>query len=159
MNMAAQQGVTLLEVLIALLVLSVGLLGVAALQTKSLRFSQMADMQQRAIQLARNISEHMQANPAGVRRGDYVLTRGQPAAGITGPALADLQAWQRQVATLPAGTGMIMPCTPSTPISCTNIDGHIVTVYWNAARDPATGGFNCPPQSSDDYRCYRQIIR
>jgi type IV pilus assembly protein PilV len=159
MNTAAQQGVTLLEVLIALLVLSIGLLGLAALQTRAVRFSQVADMQQRAVQLARNISEHMQASPAAVRRGDYVQARGQPVAVASGPAPAALQSWQRQLAALPAGTGEIVPCTASTPVSCTDIDGHIITVYWNAARDPATRSYNCPPKSSADYRCYRQIIQ
>lgn len=159
MSTSTQRGVTLLEVMIALLILSIGLLGLAALQTRALRFSQMADMHQRAVQLVRNIGERMQANPAGVQRGDYALTRGQSPVGSTGLALADLQFWQRQVAALPAGVGEVTSCTPSTRITCPAIDGHIVTVYWNAARDPATRSFNCPPQSPADFRCYRQLVR
>ena len=159
MDATNQQGVTLLEVLIALLVLSIGLLGLAALQTRALRFSQMADMHHRAVQLVRDINERMQGNPASVRRGDYVLTRGQSPAGATGLALADLQSWQGQLAALPAGVGEITPCSRSTRIKCPDIDGQIVTVYWNAARDPATHSYNCPPQFPADFRCYRQITR
>jgi type IV pilus assembly protein PilV len=154
-----QRGVTLLEVLIALLVLSIGLLGLAALQTRAVRFSQMADMHNRAVLLVRDISERMRGNPAGVQAGEYTLARGQSPATTAGLALADLQTWRRRVAGLPAGVGEIVPCTLSTPVTCPDMDGHIVTVYWNAARDPATRSFNCPPRSAADFRCYRQLAR
>jgi len=58
-----QRGFTLLEVLIALLVLSIGLLGLAALQTTGLRSNEMASMRTTATQLAYDISDRMRANP------------------------------------------------------------------------------------------------
>jgi type IV pilus assembly protein PilV len=60
-----QHGFTLLEVLIALLVLSIGLLGLAALQTTALRSNTMATTRTHATQLAYDISDRMRANVAG----------------------------------------------------------------------------------------------
>ena len=60
-----QQGFTLLEVLIALLVLSIGLLGLAALQTTGLRSNEMASMRTTSTMLAYDISERMRANSRG----------------------------------------------------------------------------------------------
>jgi type IV pilus assembly protein PilV len=150
-------GLTLLEVLITLLVLSVGLLSLLALQTRALRLAETAGMQDRAMQLARDISERMRGNPVGIQRGDYRLARGQPPAATTGRALADLRAWTDALARLPAGSGDIIPCTRSTHIRCPDMDGHVVTVYWNASRDPAVNGYRCPPLSSSDHRCLRQL--
>lgn len=151
-------GMTLLEVLVTLLVLSVGLLSLAALQTRALRLAEMAGMQDRATQLVRDIGERMRGNPAGVARGEYRLARGQSPAGITGRAFADLRAWTGELAGLPAGSGEIIPCTRATHIRCTDMDGHLVTVYWNAMRDPAVHSYRCPPRSSADHRCIRQLI-
>ena len=151
-------GLTLLEVLVMLLVLSVGLLSLAALQTRALRLAEMAGMQDRALQLVRDISERMRGNPAGVARGEYDRARGQPPAGNAGRAQTDLQAWTGELAGLPTGSGEIIPCTHATPIRCPDREGHLVTVYWNATRDPAVNSYRCPPQSSTDHRCIRQLI-
>ncbi|MGB5261738.1 MAG: type IV pilus modification protein PilV [Gammaproteobacteria bacterium] len=150
-------GLTLLEVMITLLILSVGLLSLAALQTRALRLAETAGMQDRAMRLVRDISERMRGNPAGVQHGDYRLVRGQPPAATNGRALADLQAWTGGLAGLPAGSGEIIPCTRTTHIRCAHMDGHLVTVYWNATRDPAVIGYHCPPRTSSDHRCFRQL--
>ena len=60
-----QHGFTLLEVLIALLILSIGLLGLAALQTTGLRSNTMATTRTHATQLAYDIADRMRANVAG----------------------------------------------------------------------------------------------
>ncbi len=63
------QGFTLLEVLIALFVLSFGLLGVGALQGQGLRSSGDALFRTHALVLAGDIADHMRANTEGF--GDY----------------------------------------------------------------------------------------
>jgi type IV pilus assembly protein PilV len=60
-----QSGFTLLEVLIALLVLAIGLLGLAALQTTGLRSNTMATTRTHATQLIYDIADRMRANVAG----------------------------------------------------------------------------------------------
>ncbi len=60
-------GFTLLEVLVALLVLSVGLLGLASLQTRGLATGHNAYLRSQAVLLTRDIAERIRAN------NNYVL--------------------------------------------------------------------------------------
>jgi type IV pilus assembly protein PilV len=153
------RGFTLIEVMVAQLVLSIGLLGLAALQTSALRTQEAAAMHTRAVQAAQDMVERMRANPAGVAAGRYDLRRGHtPLPGASGMARTDLAAWQASLARLPEGQGEIRRCTSAgTPGPGQAI--HRVTVWWNAARDPAVRGFHCPPRSRADRRCVRLVLR
>jgi len=59
-----QRGVTLVEALIALLVVSVGLLGIAALQTVALQEAAATTRHSQAVWLAYNMADRMRANRA-----------------------------------------------------------------------------------------------
>ena len=59
-------GFSLIEVLIALVVLSVGLLGLAALQAEGLRSSSTAFQRTQAVLLASDLMDRMRANRAGL---------------------------------------------------------------------------------------------
>jgi len=150
-----QHGFTLLEVLIALLILSIGLLGLAALQTKSLRSNQMASMRTTVTQLAYDISDRMRANPAGVAANEYVLAGGVTPTGTT-IAAADLIAWNQAVVALPGGRSSITQCDGTSVPPCDGLT-HIITVQWDEMRTGATGT-TCPPALETDLRCYRLIF-
>lgn len=62
-----QGGFTLLEVLISTLVLTVGILGVAAMQMVSFQTNQSAYMRSQAVYLAQDILDRMRANQDGYR--------------------------------------------------------------------------------------------
>ena len=64
-------GFSLLEVLVALLVLSVGLLGLAALQTVGLKFNQQSYQRTQAILQAYDMIDRIRANPVAKANGDY----------------------------------------------------------------------------------------
>jgi len=66
-----ERGFSLLEVLIALLVLSVGLLGIAGLQTVSLRFNHQSYERTQATVLISEIFEKIAANPVAARGGSF----------------------------------------------------------------------------------------
>ena len=66
-----EKGTTLLEVLISVLVLSIGLLGVASLQMYGLRYNQSAYLRSQATILAYDIVDRMRSNPNGVAAGYY----------------------------------------------------------------------------------------
>ncbi|MCX7101946.1 MAG: type IV pilus modification protein PilV, partial [Methylobacter sp.] len=64
-GMKQTAGFTLIEVLIAMLVLAVGLLGLAGLQATSLKSNQSAYNRSQATQLAYDLADRMRANVAG----------------------------------------------------------------------------------------------
>jgi type IV pilus assembly protein PilV len=102
-----QRGFSLVEVMVALLVTAVGLLGLASLQLTSLKIGHNAHLRGQAVQLAHEIVERMRANREAARDGRYDLAYGATPAG-TGVPAADLQAWrQRLQAVLPQGDGRI----------------------------------------------------
>lgn len=67
----AARGFTLVEVLVAILLLSVGLLGVAGLQISGLRYQQGAYMRGQATSLLYDMADRMRINPQGVGASSY----------------------------------------------------------------------------------------
>ncbi|MFK8016306.1 MAG: type IV pilus modification protein PilV [Gammaproteobacteria bacterium] len=59
----SQSGFSLIEVLIALVVLSIGLMGIASMQVVGLQFNQQALTTTRAIELASDMADRIRANP------------------------------------------------------------------------------------------------
>ncbi|MEQ1582930.1 MAG: type IV pilus modification protein PilV [Candidatus Nitrotoga sp.] len=66
-----QSGFSMLEVLVTILVVSFGLLGMAALITTGMRSNNTAHFRSIATQQTLDISDRMRANLAGVRAGNY----------------------------------------------------------------------------------------
>jgi type IV pilus assembly protein PilV len=64
-------GFSLIEVLVALFVLSLGLLGLAALQTTAFRFNTQSYQRTQAVIQAYDILDRIRANPAGKNGGLY----------------------------------------------------------------------------------------
>jgi type IV pilus assembly protein PilV len=102
-----QRGTTLVETLVALVVLSVGLLGIAALQMTSLRNNRGAHMRSQAQVLAYDIADRMRANRNVAEDNNYVIVLGGVPA-VTGIAQTDLLEWTESLRTLlPSGRGAI----------------------------------------------------
>ena len=127
------RGIGLIEVMVSVLVLAVGLLGIAAMQSLALRGGQSSLESSQAVMQTASIIEAMRANPAGSYNGTYnappavsnVATRDLNywMAGMRGVANADV------VTTTPAivdagATAIIAGC----PAAC------VVTVQWNDTR-------------------------
>ncbi len=121
--MRTEAGFTLIEVLVAVLVLSIGLLGLAKLQTLGLHANHGADLRTRASLLAYDIADRMRSNRAAFvdANGNYV---DPPADDLTdniicewnGSAVTDcdpaemarfdLKKWREALAAKPDGTGL-----------------------------------------------------
>lgn len=103
-----QRGATLIEVLVAVLVLSLGLLGLAGLQGISLRNSSNAFMRTQATNLSYEILDQLRAGRTQI-------------ALAGGPSPAQIADWQNMVAnSLPAGQlqitgpgGAALACSPA----------------------------------------------
>ena len=67
----AERGYTLIEVLVALLVISLGLLGMASLQVTGLKQNQNAYIRSQVLVATQDIVGRMRANKTGVLNGDY----------------------------------------------------------------------------------------
>lgn len=112
------RGVTLIEVLIAMLVFSVGLLGAAGLMVVAARSNQAAYLRSQVTFLAQSMAERMQANAIGVWNGDYNghypdASAQDCSGGCTPSQLAqhDRQRWSSQLKSfLPQGEASIT-CT------------------------------------------------
>lgn len=142
-------GFSLLEVLISLVIVAVGLLGVAGLMSNTLKSNDSAYMRSQATAQAYNIIDRMRANMSGVNSGSYVVT--MPASPATGSlpstctgapcnsaALAayDIGQWEYELGKLlPQGMGSISYTIGPTATTYT------VTVLWNDSRaNQALGG-------------------
>ncbi|MBU2707412.1 type IV pilus modification protein PilV [Zooshikella marina] len=68
------RGISLIEVLITILVIGIGLLGLAGLQSVSMKNTYQASQRSQAMWLAQEIAERMRANPAGKEAGFYSTT-------------------------------------------------------------------------------------
>ena len=119
-------GFTLIEVLVAVLVLSIGLLGLAALQTESLRTNHSAHYRSQATFLTYDIIDRMRANRAAALAGNYNLALGATVTG-TATAAMDITDWKDRLAeALPEGDGSISVATATGVVD--------IIVQWNDER-------------------------
>jgi type IV pilus assembly protein PilV len=65
------KGMTLIEVLVAAIVIAVGLLGVASMQVTALKGASNADYRSRAIDITASLADRMRANLEGVDANSY----------------------------------------------------------------------------------------
>ena len=75
---ALQAGLSLLEILIATVVLSAGLLGLASMQIAALKTTHNSYQVQQATWLLHDLLERMRANRQGVVAGKYILNTDHP---------------------------------------------------------------------------------
>jgi len=92
-----ETGFSLIEAMVALMIISIGLLGLALLQVKSLKFNTDAYLRTQSTLLANDILERIRANPAGdyTQAVDITGTKQDCSTGCTAANLAkaDLYEW------------------------------------------------------------------
>lgn len=150
-------GFAMIEVLITVLVLSVGLLGIARLQAAGIRYNHVSYLKSQAALQAYDMADRLRENQQGVSTGAYNNLSGSssnpaciasdcPAAQL---AQYDDFAWnQANAALLPNGQGSVIRSAES----------FVITVRWDGDRSGATGT-GCDPDSASDLKCFRLRIR
>lgn len=99
-----QRGFSLIEVLVSVVVLSVGLLGLAALQVSGLRVGQSSFYRAQAAQLATDMADRLRANLGAARTCELGLADATPTSPTT-TCQRDLAEWRSRLRALPGGTG------------------------------------------------------
>ncbi len=165
----AQAGASMVEIVVTIIIIAIGLLGVASLQANTMRYLKVANQRTEATQAAYDLSERMRANGQGVRDPasgatsytyltDYATTVASlpamptcAASRCTAAEVAaiDINEWQRGLANrLVDGAGYVVPVLPT---------GYDVIVMWKEPNlsiiDPAcpTG---TPTAPGTGVRCF-----
>lgn len=145
-NPPRNSGFSLIEVLIALVLFSMGLLGVAGLQVSGLRANHSSALRTQTTYLAYDMADRMRANIQGVNDGNYNNLSGDPGdpgcvSSSCTPALmaqTDLHEWNlANASNLPSGSGAV--CLDSTPddgtpasIACDGLGAaYAIKIWWS----------------------------
>lgn len=134
-----QCGTGLIEVLIALLILSFGLLGVAAMQTAALRNNHSAAERSMGAILTHSIIDSMRANRASALNGEYNLSlpsTGCNSMGTGTLAQTDIAAWLQSMQLRDTNSGIrgVMSGSACGAISCTSAGLCTITIRWDDCR-------------------------
>ena len=121
-NLSREQGFSLMEILVTVIVLSIGLLGLAGLQMTGMKDNHSAYLRTQAVVLANDIIDRMRANQDIAKAGNYDIAIGTaaatPVAGCTGTAAdncsssdmatLDVNQWKTKLnELLPSGDGSV----------------------------------------------------
>jgi len=152
--LSAARGFSLLEALVALVILSVGLLGIAGLQARGLLNNVNANFRTQAVFLADDLADRMRANKRAMTGATKHFD--QPTAAYTAGCLTsagctvqqmartDFFLWEQRLdALLPLGVGEV--CIDSTPVDgapgAPECDGlgsqYAIKVWWDDDRSGA----------------------
>lgn len=139
-----ESGISMIEVLIAILILSIGVLGLANMQFLGLRNSQNSYQRTQAAALAYEMGDIMRENRAQAQASGFILTGTIPTAPSVDCKTSGCDAaqwakynifnWYSKVnATLPLATAQI-----SCASSCAQGNVHTVTIAWDETRSGST---------------------
>jgi len=139
------QGFTLVEVLIALIIMSVGMLGIAGLYVHSMTAGRTSLFRHHAVTLAGDVADRIRANPRA--QGAYAVPGGANNNCVDGGidctpaqmAANDIFLWSDQAAdSLPVGTVVIV--FDNAPVPPT----YQITVQWNEPGEVMTYAITIP---------------
>ncbi len=137
----AQQGATLIEVMVAAFITALGVLGAASLQLNAIKFNHIANTRSHATLMAYDAIDRMRANRTAAIAGRYNISIFDNAPTGSDFIAQDIKDWRDELASrLPAGRGSID----------VNGDSAIVIVQWDEKRLNETR-----EADSDDFASFR----
>jgi type IV pilus assembly protein PilV len=142
LNCRRQSGFSLVEVLIALVIMSVGMLGIAGLYVQGMQAGRTSMFRHHAVTLAGDVADRIRANPrAGVSYNHAANATGTDNSCVTGGvdcnpaamAANDIFLWQAQADdTLPSGSIAVVFSAGANPPT------YQITVGWNEPGETPT---------------------
>ena len=152
-EITSPSGFTLIELLVSIVIIAIGLLGLAALQITGLRESQASSSRLLATQLVYDMRDRIAANSLGAALPDnYTIAHGESVTTkpdcVNNPcsaaeiAMYDLAYWKNATARLLSGDGEISFNSPN----------YTIIVRWDETNRGATGT-TCPPVAVSDLDC------
>jgi type IV pilus assembly protein PilV len=153
-NRIRESGFTMVEVLVALVVLAIGLLGIAALYLNSLQSGRTAIYRTQAVTLAADLADRIRMNRTAQASYATLFADAEaavPACITTGGcsdadlAATDLSNWKAELAqALPNGQGQVAVTLPAAAGQPTN---YVITVRWAEVGEAAPVTFQLAFQS------------
>ncbi len=144
----SQTGTSLIEILVAVVVFSIGLSGTAAIVINNVRTTASAATRSQAVILADKLAESMRANMVAYESADFSqdplaatsVCRDTTNCTSVEQARYDATEWKAEVARLlPAGQAFI--CTDSSPddglpgaLACDGVGTNVIKIFWTNAR-------------------------
>ncbi len=165
----AQGGFTLIEVMVALLILAIGVLGVGSMQVQTYQHLRTSQHYGNAAALAGDMADRMFANASEARNGSYVTSgiRSEASTSCDGSACTtaqlagyDVAEWLSEVSGLDANGKALPGSLPSPRGTVSRVNGtdsYIITVHWDEDLSGSTDT-NCPAQSDKDLDCYQLTV-
>lgn len=147
---SSQRGLTIIESMVALVVISIGLLGIAALQLTGMQQNTSALHQSKAVWAGYTMADRIRAN--NIRFASYlgIDTNGSYSQDCmsspcnnTQLVTADASEWTDNIRELPGGRGQVTG----------NANQLIITVMWDDEGTGATGT-GCGGNAQVDLTCY-----
>jgi type IV pilus assembly protein PilV len=139
------RGFTLVESLVALVVVSVGMLGIAGLYVTGIKSGRSALLRTQAVNLASDIADRIRSNRGGLANYDMDTWAGAPAEqGCVNPAAAapctdallaedDLARWQAAVQAALPGRPLALADVQFTDVAGAAADRYTISVTWHEA--------------------------
>jgi len=151
-----QRGITLIEILVAVVLIAIGLLGLVGLQLRGIQVNQGSSMRSVAAIMAEDLADRMRSDYAALAAGSFIGT--YTVSSIGAAPVASLNDWLYGLQALPAGTasastpvpcGNVLPCVQIQQLATVNNNPpHPVQIqiWWNDARATvaSTGGVAVP---------------
>lgn len=137
MNLRRQAGISLIELMLAMLVLSIGLLGVAGLQSTTIRNSYSSQQRSVAITLATSMGERILASASSVGNGAFVLSKSCAVPALGGGIVsAEVHAWLTEIKSSLGHVADSSTCGQITYDAPSR--SYTISVFWDDSR--AVGG-------------------
>lgn len=160
----AQRGSSMVEVLVAWVVLSIGLLGTGVATLRATQVTSGSYLRSQAVIAADSLADRIRANAPAAVRGDYLFDLGQDlptsadsctARDCDGRRLAeaDLQQWYEQFQKVLPGLEVGIHCAAEPGCAAGSLQ--VITVVWEDSDPGSPADPGCAARAGPGRRCHQ----